>query len=75
MLAIQALCDMGQLRPGQNLLINGAGVGVGTLGVQIAKSIGMEVTGVDHSSKLDMMRSLGFDRVIDYTEEDFTDSD
>ena len=74
MLAIQGLRDEGQLQPGQKLLINGAGGGVGTLGLQIAKSIGVEVTGVDHSSKLDMMRSLGFDRVIDYTKEDFTKS-
>ena len=74
MLAIQGLRDEGQLQPGQKLLINGAGGGVGTLGLQIAKSIGVEVTGVDHSSKLDMMRSLGFDRVIDYTREDFTKS-
>ena len=74
MLAIQGLRDEGQLQPGQKLLINGAGGGVGTFGLQIAKSIGVEVTGVDHSSKLDMMRSLGFDRVIDYTKEDFTKS-
>jgi NADPH:quinone reductase-like Zn-dependent oxidoreductase len=74
MLAVQGLRDLGKIQPGQKLLINGAGGGVGTLGVQIAKSIRVEVTGVDHSSKLDMMRSLGFDRVIDYTKEDFTES-
>ncbi len=53
-------------------MINGAGGGVGTFGVQIAKLYGVEVTGVDSSGKLDMMRSLGFDHVIDYTKEDFT---
>jgi len=72
MLAIQGLRDKGQIQPGQKLLINGAGGGVGTIGVQIAKLIGVEVTGVDSSGKLDMMRSMGFDHVIDYTQEDFT---
>lgn len=75
MLAIQGLRDIGQLRPGQRLLINGAGGGVGTLGIQIASSIGADdVTGVDSSGKLDMMRSLGFDQVIDYTQQDFTEN-
>jgi NADPH:quinone reductase-like Zn-dependent oxidoreductase len=72
MLAVQGLIDKGKIRPGQTLLINGAGGGVGTFGVQIAKQFGVEVTGVDHTSKLDMMRSLGFDHVMDYTKEDFT---
>ncbi|HSR18865.1 MAG TPA: NAD(P)-dependent alcohol dehydrogenase, partial [Ignavibacteriaceae bacterium] len=54
------------------LLINGAGGGVGTFGVQIAKLYGAEVTGVDNPGKLEMMRSIGFDHVIDYTKEDFT---
>ncbi len=72
MLAIQGLLDHGRIQPGQKLLINGAGGGVGTLGVQVAKSIGVEVTGVDKSGKLDMMRSIGFDQVIDYAKEDFT---
>ncbi len=54
------------------LLINGAGGGVGTFGVQIAKLYGAEVTGVDNTGKLEMMRSIGFDHVIDYTKEDFT---
>jgi NADPH:quinone reductase-like Zn-dependent oxidoreductase len=72
MLAIQGLCDKGQIQPGQKLLINGAGGGVGTFAVQIAKLYGVEVTGVDSSGKLDMMRSMGFDLVIDYTQEDFT---
>jgi NADPH:quinone reductase-like Zn-dependent oxidoreductase len=71
-LAVQGLRDKGQIHSGQKLLINGAGGGVGTLGVQIAKIYGNEVTGVDSSEKLDMMRSIGFDHVIDYTKEDFT---
>jgi NADPH:quinone reductase-like Zn-dependent oxidoreductase len=71
-LAVQGLRDKGQLRPGQKLLINGAGGGVGTFGVQIAKLHGVEVTGVDSPVKLDMLRSMGFDHVIDYQQEDFT---
>ena len=72
MLAVQGLCDKGQIHSGQRLLINGAGGGVGTFGVQIAKIHGVEVTGVDSSGKFNMMRSIGFDNVIDYTKEDFT---
>jgi NADPH:quinone reductase-like Zn-dependent oxidoreductase len=72
MLAVQGLRDKGQIQPGQKLLINGAGGGVGTFAVQIARLYGVEVTGVDNSGKLDMMRSMGFDQVIDYTQEDFT---
>jgi NADPH:quinone reductase-like Zn-dependent oxidoreductase len=72
MLAVQGLIDKGKIHPGQNLLINGAGGGVGTFGVQIAKTYGVEVTGVDSTAKLDMMRSIDFDHVIDYTKEDFT---
>ena len=72
MLAIQGLRDKGQIHSGQKLLINGAGGGVGTFAVQIAKLYGVEVTGVDSSGKLDMMCSMGFDHVIDYTQEDFT---
>jgi len=72
MLAVQGLIDKGQIQSGQKLLINGAGGGVGTFGVQIAKLYGVEVTGVDNSGKLDMMRAMGFDHVIDYTKEDFT---
>jgi NADPH:quinone reductase-like Zn-dependent oxidoreductase len=73
MLAVQGLRDAGQIQPGQKLLINGAGGGVGTLGVQIARFIGVEeVTGVDSKSKLDMMRSIGFEQTIDYRQEDFT---
>lgn len=72
MLAVQGLCDEGKIQTGQKLLINGAGGGVGTFGVQIAKTFDAEVTGVDSTGKLEMMRSLGFDHVIDYTKEDFT---
>ncbi len=72
MLAVQGLLDKGKIQRGQKLLINGAGGGVGTFGVQIAKLWQAEVTGVDSAGKLDMMRSLGFDHVIDYAEEDFT---
>ena len=73
MLAVQGLIDVGQLQPGQKLLINGAGGGVGTLGVQIAKAIGVtDVTGVDRASKFDLMRSVGFTHTIDYAQTDFT---
>ncbi len=72
MLAVQGLIDKGKIHPGQKLLINGAGGGVGTFAVQIAKLYGVEVTGVDSTSKLDMLHSMGFDHVIDYTREDFT---
>jgi NADPH:quinone reductase-like Zn-dependent oxidoreductase len=73
MLALQGLRDIGHIQPGQKLLINGAGGGVGTFGVQLAKLYGVDdVTGVDSSGKLDMMRSMGFNQVIDYSKEDFT---
>ena len=72
MLAVQGLIDKGKIQAGQKLLINGAGGGVGTFGIQIAKLYGLEVTGVDRTSKLAMLRSMGFDHVIDYTKEDFT---
>lgn len=75
MLAVQGLRDLGRLQPGQKLLINGAGGGVGTLGVQIARSLGVEdVTGVDSAGKAEMMRSLGFAHTIDYRQEDFTNT-
>ena len=72
MLTVQGLFDRGNLQAGQKLIINGAGGGVGTFGVQIARTIGVEITAVDSSIKLDMLRSLGADHVIDYMEEDFT---
>jgi len=72
MLAVQGLVDIGKIQDGQKVLINGAGGGVGTFGLQIAKQFKVEVTGVDSAGKFEMMRSLGFDHVIDYTQEDFT---
>jgi len=72
MLAVQGLIDVGKIAAGQKLLVNGAGGGVGTFAVQIAKLYGVETTGVDRSDKLDMLRSIGFDHVIDHTQEDFT---
>jgi len=71
-LALQGLSYKRQIQPGQKVLINGAGGGAGTFAVQIAKSFGAEVTGVDRTSKLDLMRSIGADHIIDYTQEDFT---
>lgn len=71
-LALQGLRDVGRIQRGQRILINGAGGGVGTFGVQLAKLYEAEVTGVDSTGKLGMLRSLGFDHVVDYTQEDFT---
>jgi NADPH:quinone reductase-like Zn-dependent oxidoreductase len=72
MLALQGLVDVGRIRQGERVLINGAGGGVGTIGVQIAKQYGAEVTGVDSELKLDTLRARGFDHVIDYRQKDFT---
>jgi NADPH:quinone reductase-like Zn-dependent oxidoreductase len=71
--ALQAVRDRGKVRPGHRVLIIGAGGGVGTFAVQIAKTFGAEVTGVCSTSKTELVRSIGADHVIDYTQEDFAD--
>lgn len=73
-LALQGLLGKGEIKPGDKVLINGAGGCVGPFAVQIAKAFGAEVTGVDHTEKLEMLASIGADHVIDYIREDFTAS-
>lgn len=72
-IALQGLRDKGKVQPGQTVLIIGAGGGAGTFAIQMAKSFGADVTAVDSTEKLEMMSSIGADRVIDYTREDFAE--
>jgi NADPH:quinone reductase-like Zn-dependent oxidoreductase len=73
--ALQALRDYGQIQPGQKVLINGASGGVGSFAVQIAKALGAQVTAVCNTTKIDRVRSIGADHIIDYTQTDITQTD
>ena len=73
-IALRGIHDKGKLQTGQKVLINGAGGGSGTFAIQLAKSIGAEVTAVDNTEKQDFMRSNGADHVVDYTKKDFTEN-